>query len=133
MVAEGGHEDVLFALAELSFLYGQTAKKPDYSLAAAVYAYAFLFPEDAAQAPPGRFERHLLARDRHRLRVPVQMDLERAGEGSTHHERSPGLRDPVRNAVTETCKRGASMSRSGREGSMGRVDAARGAPTPGHR
>jgi len=56
MVASGGHEDLLFALAELSFLYGQTAMKPDYSLAAAVYAYAFLFPEHAGHAPPGRFD-----------------------------------------------------------------------------
>jgi len=56
MVASGGHEDLLFALAELSFLYGQTAAKPDYSLAAAVYAYAFLFPEDAGHAAPGRFD-----------------------------------------------------------------------------
>jgi pimeloyl-ACP methyl ester carboxylesterase len=49
-------QDLLFALAELSFLHGQAATKPDYSLAAAVYAYAFLFPENAGDAAPGRFD-----------------------------------------------------------------------------
>ena len=58
MVAAGGDPDLLFALAELSFLHGQAAKKPDYALAAAVYAYAFLFPEGAGVAP-GRFDPRL--------------------------------------------------------------------------
>src|ERR1700752_3444387 len=44
MVATGGDPDLLFALAELSFLYGQTAAKPSYQMAGAVYAWAFLFP-----------------------------------------------------------------------------------------
>ena len=56
MVASQGDQDLLFALAELSFLYGQTATKGDYSLAAAVYAYAFLFPEHAGGRAPGRFD-----------------------------------------------------------------------------
>ena len=56
MVASHGDQDLLFALAELSFLHGQAATKPDYSLAAAVYAYAFLFPEQAGNAAPGRFD-----------------------------------------------------------------------------
>ena len=51
MVAAGGDPDLLFALAELSYLHGQAAKKPEYALAAAVYAYAFLFPEGAGVAP----------------------------------------------------------------------------------
>jgi pimeloyl-ACP methyl ester carboxylesterase len=55
MVASGGDPDLLFALAELSFLHGQSAKRRDYQLAAAVYAYAFLFPEGAGRAP-GRFD-----------------------------------------------------------------------------
>jgi len=58
MVAAGGDQDLLFALAELSFLHGQAAKKPDYHLAAVVYAYAFLFPEGAGGAP-GRFDPRL--------------------------------------------------------------------------
>ena len=58
MVAAGGDPDLLFALAELSYLHGQAAKKPEYSLAAAVYAYAFLFPEGVGMAP-GRFDPRL--------------------------------------------------------------------------
>lgn len=42
---------VLFALAELSFLHGQRTKQPSYHLAAAVYAYAFLFPPQEARTP----------------------------------------------------------------------------------
>jgi hypothetical protein len=56
MVASRGDADLLFALAELSFLHGQAATKPDYYLAAAVYAYAFLFPDDTGGAAPGRFD-----------------------------------------------------------------------------
>jgi hypothetical protein len=43
--------DDLFTLAELSFFHAErTGGKPHY-LAAAVYAYAYLFPEDAAAIP----------------------------------------------------------------------------------
>jgi hypothetical protein len=55
MVASGGDPGLLFALAELSFLHGQSLGKRNYQLAAAVYAYAFLFPEGAGAAP-GRFD-----------------------------------------------------------------------------
>jgi len=55
MVATRGDHDLLFALAELSFLHGQVAAKPGYHLAAAVYAYAFLFPDGDGRAP-GRFD-----------------------------------------------------------------------------
>jgi hypothetical protein len=58
MVAAGGDPDLLFALAELTFLHGQATTKPDYHLAAAVYAYAFLFPEGTGWAP-GRFDLRL--------------------------------------------------------------------------
>ena len=43
--------DQLSALAELSFTYADKSQKPEYYLAAAVYAYAFLLPADKAQAP----------------------------------------------------------------------------------
>jgi pimeloyl-ACP methyl ester carboxylesterase len=39
----GLSRDRLFALAELSFLHAERQRQPDYYLAAAVYAYAFLF------------------------------------------------------------------------------------------
>jgi pimeloyl-ACP methyl ester carboxylesterase len=58
MVATGGDPDLLFALAELSFLHGQTAPKRGYGGAAAIYAYAFLFPEGSGSAP-GRFDPRL--------------------------------------------------------------------------
>ena len=58
MVAAKGDPDLLFALAELSYVYGRAAAKPDYTLAAAVYSYAFLFPEGAGVAP-GRFDPRL--------------------------------------------------------------------------
>ena len=55
MVASGGDPDLLFALAELSFLHGQSTKRRDYQMAAVVYSYAFLFPEGTGAAP-GRFD-----------------------------------------------------------------------------
>ena len=58
MVKAGGDPDLLFALAELSFLHGQETAKPSYELAAAVYAYAFLFPEGSGTAP-SRFDPRL--------------------------------------------------------------------------
>jgi len=44
--------DRLFALAELSFLYAERDNRQDYYLAAAVYAYAFLFRKDGAIDDP---------------------------------------------------------------------------------
>lgn len=43
--------DRLFALAELSFAFAEEAGNQSYHLASAVYAYAFLFPPDAVNAP----------------------------------------------------------------------------------
>jgi hypothetical protein len=51
MVAAAGEQGLLFALAELSFLHGEATKKPEYHMAAAVYAYAFLFPDDGGPGP----------------------------------------------------------------------------------
>ena len=42
----GLSRDRLFALAELSFVQAEDTRQPEYYLAAAVYAYAFLFPTD---------------------------------------------------------------------------------------
>ncbi|WP_447965425.1 esterase/lipase family protein [Nitrospira sp. Ecomares 2.1] len=39
---------VAFALAELSFLYAHKTNQPTYYLAAALYAYLYLFPEDSS-------------------------------------------------------------------------------------
>ena len=43
--------DRLFVLAELSFLHAERTRDRSYDLAAALYAYAFLFPADPATAP----------------------------------------------------------------------------------
>jgi hypothetical protein len=58
MVAAQGDPDLLFALAELSFLYGQGAARREHQLAAAVYAWAFLFPE-RGEARPAAFDPRL--------------------------------------------------------------------------
>ncbi len=50
MIAASGDIDTLFALAELSFLHAQATAKRDYYLAAAVYAWACLFPEGSGRA-----------------------------------------------------------------------------------
>jgi pimeloyl-ACP methyl ester carboxylesterase len=43
--------NTLFALAELCFKHGDDSGRREYYLAAAVYAYAFLFPDNAADRP----------------------------------------------------------------------------------
>ena len=48
----GLSRDRLFALAELSFIYAQQENRQDHYLAAAVYAYAFLFRKDGAIDDP---------------------------------------------------------------------------------
>jgi pimeloyl-ACP methyl ester carboxylesterase len=58
MIIHEGDPSLLFALAELSYLHGRAAGKPEYQLAAAIYAYACLFPEGAG-ASPGRFDPRL--------------------------------------------------------------------------
>jgi pimeloyl-ACP methyl ester carboxylesterase len=58
MVAWKGDPDLLFALAELSLLHGKATGQREYHLAAAVYAWALLFPEGSGPAP-GRFDPRL--------------------------------------------------------------------------
>jgi pimeloyl-ACP methyl ester carboxylesterase len=57
-------QDELFALSELSYLYASEDGPKIYFLTSAIYAYAFLFPRDAATAP-----------DRFDPRVRVATDL----------------------------------------------------------
>ena len=53
-VATGDRDpDLLFALAEMSFRHAEDSGEQAYYLAAAVYAFAFLFPGDPAQRPDG--------------------------------------------------------------------------------
>jgi hypothetical protein len=58
-----GDEDRLFALAELSFFYAENSGNRSYYLAAAVYAYAFLFPEGLGTPPHPADTRLRLALD----------------------------------------------------------------------
>ncbi len=57
-LAPTGDEDRLFALAELSFLRGEKTLERARLLAAAAYAYAFLFPGEEG-TPPGSFDPRL--------------------------------------------------------------------------
>ncbi len=50
--------DAVFALAEMSLQHAERTGQRAYALAAAVYAYAFLFP-DGADAAPGRYDPRL--------------------------------------------------------------------------
>jgi pimeloyl-ACP methyl ester carboxylesterase len=69
--------DRLFALAELSFLHAFCSGDRSYYLAAAVYAYAFLFPPDASSAPEA-FDP--------RLRTAVDLYNQGIAEGFTDKE-----------------------------------------------
>ncbi len=50
--------DRLFALAEYSFLHAERTRQREYFVAASVYAFAFLFPEDGSE-PPSEFDPRL--------------------------------------------------------------------------
>ena len=66
--------DRLFALAELSFLHATKSGGRSYFLSAAVYAYAFLFPQDAGSIPDP-FDR--------RLRTAIDIYNQGIAEGFT--------------------------------------------------
>ena len=53
----------LFALAELCFQHAETTQRREYYLASLVYAYAFLFPESAAERPQELDPRARIAAD----------------------------------------------------------------------
>jgi pimeloyl-ACP methyl ester carboxylesterase len=72
-----GRPDRLFALAELSFLHASRSRDRSHYLSAAVYAYAFLFPPDAAGAPEA-FDP--------RLRTAVDLYNQGIAEGFTDKE-----------------------------------------------
>lgn len=59
--------DRLFALSELSFLHAEQSGKRQHYLAAAAYAYAFLFPEDGTPPPDPLDPRRRLAADLYNL------------------------------------------------------------------
>jgi hypothetical protein len=66
--------DRLFALSELSFYYAEESGKNEYYLASAVYAYAFLFPEDGTPQPDPLDPRRRLAADLYNLGLVRGLD-----------------------------------------------------------
>ena len=66
--------DRLYALAELSFLFADKSKDRSYYLAAAIYAYGFLFPQEPT-VTPNRFDP--------RVRVAVNLYNRGIAEGLT--------------------------------------------------
>lgn len=51
VIANRGHPDLMFALAEMAFVHGERANDRAYFLATVVYAYGFLFPAQPALRP----------------------------------------------------------------------------------
>jgi hypothetical protein len=62
-LASKGDEDRVFALAELSFVHAENSGERSYYLASAVYAYAFLLPDQHGTAPRGIDPRYRWAAD----------------------------------------------------------------------
>jgi hypothetical protein len=82
-IAPGGDRGRIFALAELSFLHGERTRRREHHLAAAVYAWAFLFPGEG-ETPPDRTDPRLrLACDLYNrgLTAALQVDGEVRLEG----------------------------------------------------
>ncbi len=59
--------EILFALAELSFYHAEKSAKNEHYLASAVYAYAYLFPDDGTAPPDPIDPRRRLAVDIYNL------------------------------------------------------------------
>src|SRR5690349_3706275 len=64
IAADGrGDEDEVITLAEMAYLYGEKTDPRPYFLAAAIYSYAFLFPEQRFRPPSPYDPRLRLAAD----------------------------------------------------------------------
>ena len=82
-LSPAGDEDRLFALAELSFLHAERTGDREYFLASAVYAWALLFPGEAAGAQ--------LQRSDPRLRLAYDFYNQGVAQGLTgSRENTPG-------------------------------------------
>ena len=53
LVSGRGGSDELYAIAELTYLYAENHQSRPYALAAALYAYAYLFPDDRGRTAGG--------------------------------------------------------------------------------
>jgi pimeloyl-ACP methyl ester carboxylesterase len=81
--------DRLFALAELCFLYAEQTNRPDYYLASAVYAYAFLFRKDGAIDEP-LDARTRLAADLYNFGLGLALTAPSAAAPSDDRPTAPG-------------------------------------------
>lgn len=64
-----GGSDELATLAEMAFLYAEKSRRQPYFLAAAIYAYAFMFPDDKHESPSPYDPRLRLAADLYNLGI----------------------------------------------------------------
>jgi pimeloyl-ACP methyl ester carboxylesterase len=70
IVADGrGDEDEVITLAEMSYLYAEKTHQRPYFLGAAVYSFAFLFPENGLKPPSPYDPRLRLAADLYNLGI----------------------------------------------------------------
>jgi hypothetical protein len=104
IVAEGGDPGLLFALAELSFLHGEAAAKPDHRMAAAIYAYAFLFPEDGGPRLSPFDPRFRMAADLYNWSLTAAFASQ---DGAAARSRCPSGRSPWRSDAEHQQRRSA--------------------------
>jgi pimeloyl-ACP methyl ester carboxylesterase len=64
-----GDEDEVITLAEMAYLYGEKTNQRPYFLAAAIYSFAFLFPDKGLQPPSPYDPRLRLAADLYSLGI----------------------------------------------------------------
>ena len=70
IIADGrGDEDEVITLAEMSYLYAEKTRQRPYFLAAAIYSFAFLFPEKGLEPPSPYDPRLRLAADLYSLGI----------------------------------------------------------------
>src|SRR5215469_13080565 len=70
IAADGrGDEDEVITLAEMAYLYGEKTNQRPYFLAAAIYSFAFLFPEKGLEPPSPYDPRLRLAADLYSLGI----------------------------------------------------------------
>jgi pimeloyl-ACP methyl ester carboxylesterase len=76
-VSGSGGPAQLFAAAEASFLHAERTRKLPYHLAAALYSWAYLFPEDPAEAPSPFDPRFRLAANIYNRGLTSALDSEK--------------------------------------------------------
>jgi len=79
-LGKADERDRLFALSELSFAYADESKNQPYYLASAAYAYSFLFPANAADAPGPYDPRLRLAVDLYNRGIALGLSTEGGSE-----------------------------------------------------